>query len=95
MNFIARSVNVVIQPQGPEPFEVFIYIDDDQPLAPVEAGEDVIFNDEGQSLIVVDEARMYRIVEQPTFQARDLKLSSTSENFAIFAFTFGINDGGF
>ena len=95
MNFIARSVNVVIQPQGPEPFEVFLYIDDDQPLAPDEAGEDVIFNDEGQSLIIVDEARMYRIVEQPTFLARDLKLSSTSDNFAIFAFTFGIYDSGF
>ena len=90
----ARSANVVIQPQIPEPFTVFATLDD-QPLTAEEAGSDIVFDDEGNSFIVVDSARMYRIVEQPEFKSRLLKLSSTSEGFAMFAYTFGIYDSGF
>lgn len=90
----ARSANVVIQPQSSEPFRVYATLDDD-PLTEEEAGDDIQFDDEGNSYIFVDEARMYRVVEQPEFAERLFKLSSTSDAFAIFAYTFGIYDGGF
>lgn len=90
----SRSANVVIQPQHSEPFRVYVTLDD-EPLNSVEAGDDIEFDEEGESFIFVEEARMYRIVEQPEFMERLLKLSSTSDAFAVFAFTFGIYDGGF
>ena len=86
--FRARSVNVVISPPDDEPFEVFIEIDG-RPLRPEEAGEDVVFDDQQRSFIRVSEPRHYAIVELPEFGQHDLKLASNSDNFAIFALTFG------
>ena len=88
LRFVARSVNVVLQPPRAEPFEVVIEIDG-RPLLPDEAGKDVVFDDDGRSIIVVDEARVYAIVELPAWSDHELKLRSNSDNFAIFAFTFG------
>ncbi len=90
----ARSANVVVQPQGDEEFRVYATLDD-EPLAPEEAGDDIEFDEDGNSYFLVDEARMYRVVEQPEFRTRLFKLSSTSDEFAVFAYTFGIYDGGF
>ncbi len=90
----ARSANVVIQPQRPVQFRVYATLDD-EPLTPEEAGDDIEFDDDGNSYFLVDEARMYRVVEQPEFKQRIFKLSSTSDAFAVFAYTFGIYDGGF
>ena len=90
----ARSANVVVEPQGPEPFDVFVFLDGN-PLTAEEAGDDVMFDDQGRSYITVDEPRMYRIVEQPEFAERVLKLASNSDNFAMFAFTFGVYEEGF
>ena len=94
LHMLARSANVVIQPQGPEPFRVYVTLED-MPLTEEEAGQDILFDDEGCTYIEVTEARMYRIVEQPEFKERTLKLSSTSDNFAVFAFTFGVYESGF
>lgn len=93
LEMLARSANVVIQPQGPESFKVYVTLDDN-PLTADEAGDDILFDETG-SYIMVTEARMYRIVEQPEFKERILKLSSNSDNFAVFAFTFGVYDSGF
>jgi thiol-disulfide isomerase/thioredoxin len=90
----ARSVNVVVEPQKPEMFRVFVTLDD-KPLDREDAGEDIKFDMDGNSYFIVNGARMYRIVEQEKFRSRVLKLSSTSDAFAVFAFTFGIYDGGF
>lgn len=90
----ARSANVVVQPQGDKEFRVYVTLDDEQ-LKTDEAGSDIRFDDSGNSYFDVNEARMYRIVEQPEFKTRLLKLSSTSDAFAVYAFTFGIYDSGF
>ncbi len=90
----ARSANVVVQPQGSEEFKVYATLDD-RPLTQEQAGDDIEFDDEGNSYFLVDEARMYRVVELPEFGSKVLKLSSTSDAFAVFAYTFGIYDGGF
>ncbi len=92
--FQGRSANVVIDPPEPDEFRVYVEIDD-RPLAENEVGEDILFDDEGRSYFNVDEGRMYKIVETPEYVEKILKLSSDSPNFAIFAFTFGIYDGGF
>jgi thiol-disulfide isomerase/thioredoxin len=90
----SRSANVVIQPQSPEPFRVYATLDD-LPLTPEEAGNDILFDDDGNTYFVVDEARLYRVVQQPSFKTRLFKLSSNSNGFAVFAYTFGVYDSGF
>jgi len=91
--FVGRSANVVIDPAGPEPFDVYVELDD-RPLKPEEAGIDILFDDQGRSYFTVEEAKLYAFLEVPEFGKYIVKLSSNSDNFAIFAFTFGINDGG-
>ena len=91
--FVGRSANVVINSAGSEPFDVYVEIDQ-RPLMPEEAGVDIMFDDQGRSYFTVDEPRLYAFLEVPVFGEHIVKLASNSDNFAIFAFTFGINDGG-
>lgn len=94
LKFAARSVNVVIDPvRDNEPFEVEITIDD-RPLTEQEAGQDVMFDEDGRSILRVEDPRMYRIIELPEWSTRELKLLSASDNFAVYAFTFGIYTEG-
>ena len=89
LRFFARSVNVVLEPVRDEPFEVIVELDG-RPLRSYELGDDVVIDDDGRSVLRVDEARMYAIVEVPAFGRYELKLRSNSDNFAVFAFTFGV-----
>ncbi len=93
IKFAGRSVNVVINPLRPEPFDVFIEISG-RPLKPVEAGRDVRFDDNDRSFIRVEQGRMYSLVELPDFGVYVLKLISASDNLAIHAFTFGVYMSG-
>ena len=88
LRFASRSVNVVLNPPPGDPFTVVIELDG-RALAPGEAGTDVTFDNEGRSVIVVDSARVYAIVELPEWGDHALKLRSNSASFAVFAFTFG------
>jgi thiol-disulfide isomerase/thioredoxin len=86
--FLARSVNVVMHPGADEAYEVIVEIDG-RPLDADEAGADVRFDEQGRSVITVDEPRMYAVVELPELGDRELKLLSNSEHFGMFAVTFG------
>ena len=85
--FEARSVSVVLNPPG-EPFEVRVEIDG-RPLTAREAGADIVFDAQGNSLFRADQARLYMIVELPVAGVHELKLRANSDGFAVFAFTFG------
>ena len=95
LTFSAKSVNAVIKPEGEGtgPFKVIITLDGKY-LTDSNKGEDVVVEPDGRSFINVDEARMYSLIEAPSYGTYDLKLSSDSPNFAIFAFTFGIYEFG-
>lgn len=86
IRYHALDVNAVMRPEGGE-YEVIV-TQDGHPLDPADAGPDV-FLAEGQSRITVDQPRMYKIVENREFGTHELKLSSNSDSFAIYAFTFG------
>ena len=92
LKFFATSVNAVIDPQVLESFEVEVTLDG-RALSTEEAGADVVVQD-GRSYFVVDEPRMYGVVELPALGAHELKLSAKSEGFALFAFTFGAYEQG-
>ena len=86
--FRARSVNVVLEPPPGQSYKVYIQIDG-RPLQTSEAGTDVVFDSSGNSFIRVTEPRHYAIVELPEFGEHDLTLASNSDQFGIFALTFG------
>ncbi|MBI4220938.1 MAG: redoxin domain-containing protein [Chloroflexi bacterium] len=93
LKFAARSVNVVIEPDYQAPFDVLIEMNG-RWLKPEEAGGDVTFDEQGRSLIKVNQPRLYAIVELPEFGIHELKLRSNSDAFSMFAFTFGIYTDG-
>ena len=59
------------------------------PLDPSQAGADIRFDDEGNSYILVDKSALYHLVQLPEFGPHNLTLSSNSDKFSLFAYTFG------
>jgi len=92
LRFSGTSVNAVISPEKPASFKVQVTIDG-RPLDPSEAGADMIVTDT-RSYFTVNGGRMYEVVALPEFGEHELKLSSNSDDFALFAFTFGANSQG-
>ena len=94
MQFHARSANAVVDlEEGVEPFEVRVTIQDEEsleyrPLLAEEAGVDIAFR-AGESYFNVDVGRMYFVASLPEFAGRELRFSSNSPDFALFAMTFG------
>jgi thiol-disulfide isomerase/thioredoxin len=90
--FLARTVNAVVDYEdGAEPYEVAVTLGG-RALTEAEAGPDVIV-DGGRSYFVVDQPRMYNVVSLPSYDDGELTLSAKSQDFALFAFTFGAYDG--
>lgn len=99
----AATVNAVMAPSG-DPVELMLNISEpdatplsavevaitqnNQPLDRFNAGEDVFFDDAGNSLIRVDVPRMYNIVHNPDFGNFELRLAPRRQGLAIYAFTF-------
>ena len=91
--FVARSANVVLRSQSGEVYTVIVEIDG-RPLTAAEAGADIFFDALGRSVLVVDEPRVYAVVELPVLGDRELRLSSDSSDFSLFAVTFGAYTSG-
>ena len=88
LRFNAVEVNVVLRTQSETPYTVQIRMDG-EPLTSEDAGTDIWFDDEGRSFITVDEPRLYALVRLNAFESHELTLSSNSDEFEVFAFTFG------
>ena len=93
VKFAAKSANAVITPRDGKPLKVLVTLDG-QPLDASNKGADVVIEKDGGSFLLVDEARMYKVVEAPSYGVYDLKLSSNSDDFELFAFTFGVYASG-
>ena len=88
IKFYATSVNVVMSSETNEPYEVYVTMDG-KPLDSSEAGADIQFDDDGNSYLLVLASGMYRLVDISEYGGHELRLSSNSDDFSIFAFTFG------
>ncbi|MCY4530228.1 MAG: redoxin domain-containing protein, partial [Chloroflexi bacterium] len=85
--FYSNEVNTVL---GMEDSDYTVRVTlDDQPLARSQAGDDIRFDAEGNSYLVVDHARMFNLVRLDEFGTHDLKISSNSDDFEVFTFSFG------
>ena len=88
IEFFANSVNAVMKPDG-EPSVIVKVTLDGLPVTEEDRGPDISYDDSGNSFVLVDQSRMYRLVELPEFGGHELLLSSNSAAFAFYAFTFG------
>lgn len=90
MVYSARSVNAVLTSESDQAYRVRITMDGEY-LTADNKGVDVTIGDNGESYILVTEPRMYNVVENPEWVWRNtLTMSSNSDDFGLFAFTFGI-----
>ena len=93
LKFFGTSVNVVMSPESETAYDVRVVLDDG-PVPHDRAGKDIMYDDEGNSYVAVDKSRMYYLVDQPEFGGGELRLASNSDEFEVFAFTFGSYQGG-
>ncbi len=94
LRFNSKSVNVVFKPRADNETAKVLVTLDDAPLTESNKGADVVFDEDGQSYVNVDEPRMYAVIEADEYGSHDLKLSSNALGLAIFAYTFGIYEAG-
>ena len=87
LRYNGTSVNVVLEVED-EPYRVYV-TQDDAPVAEADWGVDMQRDEEGSTFIMVDKDRMYRVIESPEYSGHELKLASNSDQFTVFAFTFG------
>jgi thiol-disulfide isomerase/thioredoxin len=85
LRYSAKEVNLVAYPpRQPGKLEL---LQDGHPLAPEDAGEDVTFED-ARSVVIVDQPRMFMLVNNREFDTHDLSISTASDGMGLYAFTF-------
>ena len=90
LKYAAKSVNAVLTSDSGEPYRVYLTVDGAM-LTPQNAGEDVQWDENGTSYVLVDEPRMYGLVNNPQYLPESvLVMGSNSDDFGLFAFTFGV-----
>ena len=87
LKYTSSEVNLVINPEKEKSFEVVI-MQDNNYLDREDAGDDVEFNSNGESYIVVRAPRMYNLIKNKDIGSHLLKLSTNSNGFSAYAFTF-------
>ena len=93
LKVFATSVNAVMTLEESQGYTVRLTLNG-LALGRDQAGVDVMYDDEGHSYVLVDEPRMYNLMNLAEFGGHELTLSSNSSDFALFAFTFGVYMGG-
>lgn len=87
VSYQAKEVNAVIRPEGEKKFQVFVR-QDGAWLRRQEKGDDVRFDEEGRSFLVVADARLSSIVRNKEFGSHTLALSMRSSGFALYGLSF-------
>ena len=94
MKYSAKSVNAVLTSNSGEPYQVRITLDGEY-LTEENAGSDIQFGEDGETYLLVEQPRLYEIIDSPGYtQGQVLRMSSNSNNFGLFAFTFGVYEAG-
>lgn len=92
--YSAKSVNAVLTADSGDDYRVRVTLDGEY-LTAENRGADIQLGADGESYLLVDEPRLYEIVDSPAYTSeKDLRLSSNSADFSLFAFTFGVYQDG-
>ena len=93
VKFYGSSVNAVMDTVSGDAVRVQVTIDN-QPVNVSQAGFDIEFDNDGTSYVNVSNGRMYNLINKDEFGSGELRLSSNSSEFSLYAFTFGSYLGG-
>ena len=93
IKYFATAVNAVLRSASGESYTVWVTLDG-RNLTEENRGADVTFDEDGRSVVIVDEPRMFRLVETGELAPHELRLSSNSDQFSLFAYTFGLYTEG-
>ena len=88
VKFYANEVNAVLDVEPGTEYQFRITMDGG-PIPKESAGADITYDQNGDSIVLVDSPRMYRLVRQQDVSAHELLLMPKDENFSLFSFTFG------
>jgi hypothetical protein len=88
LKYNAKTVNAVLGIDDGPSYEVGVTLDG-SPVPQDEADADIRFDDAGNSYVLVDEARIYRLIRTVHYEQHKLQLSSSSDQFELFTVTFG------
>ncbi|MCC7361682.1 MAG: redoxin family protein [Anaerolineales bacterium] len=92
----AAGANAVLAPSG-DPVELRLDLkapvsldvyQDGAPLDGLHAGADIGWNADGQSVLVVDQPRMYALTRNPDARPHRLRLEAAGRGLALFSFSF-------
>ena len=93
--YSARSVNAVLTSDSGEPYDVRITVNGEY-LTDENKGDDIIIGDGGVSYLRVTEPKLYKLVEHDDWQGeQELRMSSMSDDFGLYSFTFGVYEDGY
>ncbi len=87
INYIAAEPNLVIHPEQERDFKVYVEQDGKQ-LTDENKGVDIKIQPDGRTYLLIDQPRMYSLVKNKKFGRYILKVSSNSNGFGAYAFTF-------
>ena len=94
LTYSAKSVNAVLTSYAGEDYRVRVTLEGEY-LTEENRGADIRIAADGESYLLVNEPRLYEIVDSPAYTAeKELRLSSNSADFSLFAFTFGVYQDG-
>lgn len=88
LSFRAREVFLVMSTEEGQPLKVYVTLDG-VGLSQNNCGKDIQFDSEGRSFVEVTLATLYNLVSTSTFGDHILRLSTTSDQLRLFAYTFG------
>ncbi|MDE3136888.1 MAG: redoxin family protein [Acidobacteriota bacterium] len=84
--YLGKEVNLVMASiDGEQPASL---LQNGAPVAREDAGEDVRFDENGRSFVLVSEPRMYRLVRNREFSQRLLQVVTRKPGLLAYAFTF-------
>lgn len=99
LRYRAASVNAVLSPSA-DPVDTILNLrpsgaepvveirQNGRHLTPAQAGADVSYDAEGRSFVVVNRPRMYELVRNTGFEARELSLTVRATGLAFYSFSF-------
>jgi thiol-disulfide isomerase/thioredoxin len=87
LSFSSFEVNAVLAPVE-KPYQVTIALNGDA-LSKDIAGSDIKLDDMGNTIVFVDAPKMYNLINSPEYIDGILKISTESDDFELYAFTFG------
>jgi hypothetical protein len=87
IKYTAKEVNLVMNPLLGRTCRVFV-TQDGEPIAKEDAGKDVAFDESGKGFVDVDNARMYRPVNNRDIGSHELTLTTETPGLALYAYTF-------